>query len=384
MPRIGYLFDSIHPSMKYILLTLLTGALFFGCQPTEKPTEAKGTIVFDTLQERPLQIYLPYGYSKDGAYPVVYMHDGQNLFLDSTSYAGEWGADEVMDSLIAAGAMPHTIIVGVYNSPRRAEEYVPYNDETILQMMHMESWDGSLHMLFADFLVYDLMPYIESKYGGIPVKSERALIGSSLGGIQALWMGLNYPEHFSLIGAMSPSVWVDEGAIIREVHSFDSLPRLKAWIDVGGQEYDPRCSELVQNLHQRGWTYGEDLWYYEDPEGLHHESSWRKRLVNPFLLFKGLQEASHGKNKASLVELTNVFRPDPKPIYPGINVDLTLTNGVTYNAMHFANYVSDQWVLDSVGTILGPITSRSGKVSIDYPGASFELNVELSDKVILD
>ena len=243
--------------MKY--LSYLGTALLlisFSCKQPQAKT-SPSNIVFDTLQGRPFQIYLPEGHSTEEIYPVIYAHDGQNLFLDSTSYAGEWGFDEVMDSLIAANALPPMIVVGIYNSPQRAEEYVPYNDETILEMMNMDHWDGSMHMLFADFITFDLFPYIEATYGASARKEDRAILGSSFGAVQAFWMGLTYSEYFGMIGVMSPSVWVDHGAMIREVHSYDQLPDIKMWIDIGSEEYDPHCSELVQNLHQRGLPYGE-------------------------------------------------------------------------------------------------------------------------------
>lgn len=346
------------------LLLLASWVITVSCQPnTENHSQSR--IVFDTLEGRPLQIYLPAGYNPNQVYPVVYMHDGQNIFLDSTSFAGEWGADEVMDSLINIGAMPPTLIVGIYNSPRRAEEYVPYNDESILEMMNMDHWDGSTHMLFADFMIYDLFPFIEKKYQASNQSSDRALIGSSFGAVQAFWMGLNYSEFFNMIGALSPSVWVDQGAMIREVHSYEKLPNINMWLDIGSEEYDPRSSLLVQNLHQKGLTYGKQLWYYEELGAHHHESSWRKRLASPLLLFKGLKEyQQESVNAEHFVSKNN------DTTYHKTNLTLSLSNGVKYTAMHLAEYTSSDVALDSVGHIL---SQPAGEVLIKFEESNYEV-----------
>jgi enterochelin esterase-like enzyme len=360
--------------MKYLTYyVLLIATMLFACQSGQKISQT-GTIVFDTLGSRPLQIYLPPEYDAKQSYPVVYMHDGQNLFFDSTSYAGEWGVDEVLDDLILKEEIAPLIIVGIYNSPQRAEEYVPYNDERILEYMNMDHWDGSLHMLFADFLTFDLFPYVEEKYGASNQKTGRALIGSSFGGVQAFWMGINYPEYFDLIGAMSPSVWVDQGAMIREVHSYDKLPDLKIWIDIGSEEYDPRCSELVQNLHQKGLTYGKKLWYYEHQGATHHESSWRERIANPLLLFKGM-----GSKKIQSVD-TDYFAgnmrigPDSVVGFANSNLTLSLENGVKMTALHLAGYFSDNFEIDSVGHILSGEKS-DGIISFSFGEETFEMNI---------
>ena len=126
------------------------------------------------------------------------MQDGQNLFDDFESFSGEWGVDELMDSLIAAKVKP-SIIVGISNGKNRLNEYNPYDNE---------KFGAGTGKAYAEFLVKDLKPYIDSAYRTLPGRESTTIAGSSMGGLISYYAALAYPEVFGRAGIFSPSFWI--------------------------------------------------------------------------------------------------------------------------------------------------------------------------------
>ncbi len=280
--------------------------LFFSCD-VNKPIKEKANskIVFDTIADRPLQIYLPPGHNLESVYPVIFFNDGQNLFLDSTSFAGEWHIDEVLDSLIANDYIEPLIVVGIYNSPSRTEEYLPYFDPRLLEWLNLEKWDSTKVDFYSNLVLNEIKPQIESRYSSSPDRKDVAIMGSSLGAINAFWIGVENQEEFSFIGAISPSTWVGNGVIIDDMNSKD-LSGIKIWIDQGSEEYDEKTRKLAIALNESS-RYGKNLWYYEVKNAEHNEYWWSKRIMYPLLLFKGKRE----KVINFEVELFSWKNPDP-------------------------------------------------------------------------
>lgn len=355
------------------LTYLILSAMLVGCSTPKTSSKSNGSIIFDTLGTRPLQIYLPPAYDPAYVYPVVYFHDGQNIFLDSTSYAGEWKIDETLDSLIAADRIEPLIAVGIYNSPQRAEEYVPFNDSRIMEMMGMQSWNGAQHLIFADFIELELLPYIEETYGASSSREDRAIFGSSLGGINVLWLGLDYSNAFSFVGAFSPSVWIGDGAILRDMEIVDSIPDDKVWIDHGELEFDPRNIALVKDLEAKGMTYGENLWYYEHKGAQHNEKAWSQRVVSPLLLFKGKPFAEGYALRGEILKAPVMKGKEP-PIVRA-NAFLQYESGVFYSLLDKADYSSPEMAVESDGTIPNP-PDHPATIEIEYAGKKVTVQYE--------
>jgi predicted alpha/beta superfamily hydrolase len=237
---------------------------------------------------RDVLVYLPKGYrrSQTRRYPVLYLHDGQNVFDAATSFAGvEWGADETAHRLTAAKLIEPIIIVAVANTGEdRIHEYTP-TAARIDPLQRMQS-KGSLRS-YGRFLIEELKPFIDRKYRTKREAEFTGLGGSSLGGLATLVLGLWFPNHFTRLAVMSPSVWWDDCAIYKIVDSLDETakPPLKIWLDTGTREEGwERARELRDRLVEKGWRLHDDLLYLEADGSDHSEGAWAARM-DPMLRF---------------------------------------------------------------------------------------------------
>ena len=232
---------------------------------------------------REVLVYLPPGYEQSGArYPVLYLHDGQNVFDASTAFAGvEWGADDTAERLIHAGQIAPLIIVAVANAGMdRIHEYAPTRGligEPAAGRRPQRS--RGLARKYGRFLLGELKPFIDANYRTMPEGIFTGLGGSSLGGLVTLALGLWFPRAFTRLAVMSPSVWWDDCTICRLVAATKRRPALKIWLDTGTAEPGwERTRELRDALVQRGWTEGDDLHYLEAAGAGHDEGAWAARM----------------------------------------------------------------------------------------------------------
>src|SRR6185436_13118305 len=161
--------------------------------------------------DRTVVVYLPPGYQTSAVrYPVLYLHDGQNVFDQATAFGEEWHVDETAQQLIIAGRIEPIIVVGVYNTgEHRVDEYTP----TPLP----DKGHGGHADEYGRMLVDELKPFIDETYRTLPDAANTAMGGSSLGGLLTLHLGLRYPTTFGKLAVLSPSVWWDDRVILREV-----------------------------------------------------------------------------------------------------------------------------------------------------------------------
>lgn len=148
-------------------------------------------------RSRRIWIYLPkeYAHNANKNYPVLYMHDGQNLFDEATAFAGEWAVDEAMDTM-----KNPCIVVGIDNGGlKRMTEYNPNNTK------QFGKGEGKAYL---DFIVRELKPYIDKHYRTIPGKTSTYMAGSSMGGLITFYAGIYYPDVFGRLGIFSPSFWI--------------------------------------------------------------------------------------------------------------------------------------------------------------------------------
>lgn len=238
------------------------------------------------VKARDVLVWLPPGYDADAArrYPVLYFHDGNNVFDVATSFAGvEWGVDETADRLVRAGTIPPFIAVAVANTPERMDEYTP---------VAFPPHGGGRAADYGRFLVDELKPFIDATYRTDPSAGATGMVGSSLGGIVSLWLGLERPDVFRRIGVVSPAAWWGERGLTRRVAAGKGTG-LRVWMDIGTDEGTEKAGRktwltdaqgLRDALLARGYRDGVDLHYEEIEGGRHHESAWAAR-VDRMLVF---------------------------------------------------------------------------------------------------
>jgi len=237
---------------------------------------------------RDVLVYLPRGYSRFSRrrYPVLYLQDGQNVFDAATSFAGvEWGVDETAQRLIRRNLIEPLIIVAVANmTDDRIHEYAP-TPGVIDSKAKRKKHSKGLARKYGRFLTEELRPYIDKKYRTKPEAEFTGLGGSSLGALLTLSVGLWFPNVFTRLIVMSPSVWWDDCVIYKMVEELDKKPPLKIWLDTGTREPGwERVRTLLDSLIEKGWRLGEDLIYAEIEGGDHSEGAWAAR-VDPALRF---------------------------------------------------------------------------------------------------
>jgi predicted alpha/beta superfamily hydrolase len=237
---------------------------------------------------RDVLVYLPPGYSRfsQRRYPVLYLHDGQNVFDAATSFAGvEWGVDETAQRLIKQKLIEPLIIVAVANlGEERIHEYAP-TPGVITPRDYPKKRSRGLAGIYGRFLIDELKPFIDRKYRTKPECEFTALGGSSLGGLATLAIGIIFAECFTRLLVMSPSVWWDDFSILRLLGFLDRKPPLKIWLDMGTAEPDwEQVHELRDALIDRGWRLNVDLKYLEVDGAGHNEAAWAAR-VEPALRF---------------------------------------------------------------------------------------------------
>jgi len=232
---------------------------------------------------RDVIVYLPPGYETGIArrYPVLYMQDGQNLFDAATAFGGqEWEVDETAGRLIGKGWIEPSIIAGIYNTgEHRIDEYTPTHDPRQKR--------GGKADLYGRFIVEEVKGFIDRRYRTMAGPEHTGLGGSSLGGLVTLYLGLRYPQVFSRLMVMSPSVWWDHGVILRAVQHLPAKPSTRIWLDVGTKEgkFTPgQVRTLRDALIAQGWRLNSDLKFLQVKGGQHNEADWGNR-VEPALRF---------------------------------------------------------------------------------------------------
>ncbi len=232
--------------------------------------------------QRDLIVYTPPGYADQPRrhFPVLYLHDGQNLFDGATSFipGQDWHVAQTADRGIQTGAVEPLIIVGMYNTQTRVREYTP---------THVPKLGGGRADRYAKFLIEEVKPFVDREYLALSGSEHTGIGGSSLGGLVSLYLGLKHSRIFGKIAALSPSVWWNQLVIHRFARAAFVEPRPRIWLDIGTRE-GPRIVQDVEQfrdvLLEKGWKLGQDL-HYERVEGAqHNEAAWAQR-VRPFLQF---------------------------------------------------------------------------------------------------
>lgn len=234
---------------------------------------------------RDILVYLPPSYRHSHKrYPVIYMHDGQNLFDQFTSFAGEWQVDETMEALSRRGY--EAIIVGIPNlGEQRLDEYSPFPEPR-----HSEGRGEP----YLEFVLKTVKRLIDQDFRTLPDRAHTGMLGSSMGGLISLYAFFRYPEAFGFVGAMSPSLWFARGMIFSYLEEA-AFRAGRIYLDTGTAEethfvtdrlllharlslYRTSVHAMYDLLYHKGYRPGHDLLYVEDEGAGHTEAAWARRL----------------------------------------------------------------------------------------------------------
>ena len=209
---------------------------------------------------RTVRISLPPSYSEetDHRYPVLYLHDGQNLFSSAGTNIcfgwGNWELDRTVDELCRARKMQEVILVAVDNSPARYAEYCGRH--------HSPDINGSTEFEnYASFLIRELKPKIDSEYRTRPEPTKTGTMGSSMGGVCSIVLAWEHPEVFGRAASLSGAFQV-EGTnflnnILRLYHGKAKSTRLyldSGVVDFTGADDGQKFTAAVaQEFRRLGW-----------------------------------------------------------------------------------------------------------------------------------
>ena len=226
---------------------------------------------------RDILVYLPASYGRgDKHYPVVYMHDGQNLFDDTASFCGEWKVDETLEAAGAAGV--EAIVVGIPNTGmERLNEYSPFVDSRR---------GGGKGERYLRFIVDTLKPRIDRDFRTLTARAYTGIMGSSMGGLISLYAYFRHADTFGFAGALSPSIWFAGRAIMPYIRRAPSVPG-RIYVDIGTAEGAWMVSDArrtQQLLQEKGYRLDHTLRYVEAKDAHHSEVAWCSRF-GPALQF---------------------------------------------------------------------------------------------------
>lgn len=231
---------------------------------------------------RKIWIYLPPDYATSSQkYPVIYMHDGQNLFDNATSFSGEWGVDETMNQLSEQHKFS-AIIVGIDNGgDSRLDEYSPWKNKK-----YNKGGEGEAYV---EFLVKTLKPYIDKRYRTLPQAKNTGLIGSSMGGLISFYAGVKYPKTFGKIGIFSPAFWfVSKDLQLFTNQNNKHLKNSKFYFVAGAHEDEGLTKEIdtIENILLKS-VPKDNISTKIDEDGTHSENYWRREFSNAVLWLFG-------------------------------------------------------------------------------------------------
>ena len=261
------------------------------------------------LKARPLTMYLPPGYEAGGeSLPVLYAHDGQNLFDPNGAY-GSWKLDAAIEALLAQGEIEPMVVVGIHNTVDRMDEYTHVADDLGSGPV------GGKADAYYQLVTEAVMPLVEQHYRVKTGPQNTWTMGSSLGGLISLYFGMTHPEVFGRVAGLSTTAgWGSIGPgehqpTIIELAQSAGKQALRIYLDSGGGPGSDGCPDTDQDGIQddsataqdnycesaqlrdvyaaAGYTFDVDLIHWWEPDAEHNEAAWAARLSHPLVALAG-------------------------------------------------------------------------------------------------
>lgn len=244
---------------------------------------------------RNIEVFLPPGYDSSSTYDVLYIHDGQNVFNPHTSFAGEaWELEKAMIKLYKKGLIRPTLVVAIWNTPLRMQEYMPGKPkEKVMDAARKHGWEEEkiLSDKYLKFIVEELKPFIDNTYSTNPNRENTFIMGSSMGGLISFYGLTEYPEVFGGAACISTHWPALDGVFLEYVAKNIPAPgKHKIYFDYGTATidalYEPYQLKVDSMMNAAGYSHGIN-WLSRKFDGADHsEQAWRKRVHIPleFLL----------------------------------------------------------------------------------------------------
>ncbi|WP_199141508.1 alpha/beta hydrolase-fold protein [Pedobacter sp. ASV12] len=226
--------------------------------------------------KRSIWIYLPPSYAKSKQkYPVLYMHDGQNVFDQSTAGFGEWGVDEILDSLIAKGAQEYIVVAVANGGSERLKEYNLYDSQ----------YGKGKGKAYVAFLAETLKPYIDQHYRTLRDSKHTAIAGSSMGGLISMYAMAAYPNVYGKAGIFSPAFWLGKAIETDIKNAGVALKGHQVYLVAGALEGTMMTRDmesvyqvLLGTEKEQLLKAGKDVKLVEKADGKHREWFWRREF----------------------------------------------------------------------------------------------------------
>lgn len=266
-----------------ILITVAI-LLFVTYKITAQQSTASNQVSTFTIEAPQLQttkkiwLYLPKSYTThpEKKYPVIYMHDAQNLFDKKTAYAGEWEIDETLDRLNA-----DVIVIGIeHGNDKRMDELTPFKNE---------KYGGGKADDYLSFIVNTLKPHVDTTYRTKTKAKNTTIFGSSLGGLTSFYAVLKYPEVFGKAGVFSPSFWFSD-----EIYDMmKKAPKTKAKVYFLCGDSESKEIDVAADMNKMAKLLDENRCYCLHltqktivKGGEHNEKLWREAFEKAYLWLK--------------------------------------------------------------------------------------------------
>lgn len=251
-----------------------------------------------------VRVYLPNDYNEEKRYPVLYMHDGQNIYSEETSaFNMSWNVHKIVEDLVSKDVIKPLIVVGIDCNPSplgiRMDEYSPwkstcdldcFKEEILNNTSRLISDIGGLGDIYGDFLVNKLKPLIDEKYSTLSDRDNTLLAGSSMGGIITLYLGLKYNNIFSKIGCFSSAFFFSIEPLTKFLEEIKIKDKMKVYFDVGTSESGNQCNNLIDNIYidtnnaivdlltEKKDPNLQDILYIIEEDAIHNEVAWNRRF----------------------------------------------------------------------------------------------------------
>lgn len=242
---------------------------------------------------RRIWVYLPPDYNSNPTkkYPVLYMHDGQNVFENGGF--GSWKVQDALNQLHAQGK-PVGIVVAINNSSDRMAEYAPFANAR-----YAPNPKGDQYI---DAIIQNIIPYINANYRTLTDRENTGIAGSSLGGLISFYAGLKMESTFGRVGVVSPAFWYNRADLLHYVQncSLNFISNTKMYFICGDSEGSADVVNDMQNFYQNTLNKGftpQNIKYEVVPGGSHSESSWATQIGRVYeFLFPFENNATSVKN----------------------------------------------------------------------------------------